>query len=281
MPRSFCWKATEAWLLSFAVEPPYGLAGAIPQPVWGAAKRRHPMPVVRPVNQFLTAMDDVSFSRIAPHLRLVTLSAGESLYEPGDRVEALYFPETGLLSAVTPLASGQSVDVASRGRDGAVGYIEAAGSGEMAARITVQISGQAHCLPASAYLSAYGASAALRRMVFLRMELLLVESRQAVACQAFHTTLQRLAKLLLDCRQHTGSRTFQVTQEFIASMVGAGRPRINRAARDLQGAGLIRYSRGRVEILDEVGLHRVSCECYDVVRGSWDRLTTHEAVRDA
>lgn len=232
-------------------------------------------------NQLLRALEPKSLAALRPHLRKVRFQAGSTLCEPGDSVEAVYFPESGLFSAVTPLASGQSIDVTSRGRDGAIGYVEAVGGGVMSCRIVVQIAGEAHCAPASAYARLYAESEHLRILTFRRVEMLLQECRQSVACQAFHSTSQRFAKLLLECSDHTGMSRFALTQDFVASMVGAGRPRINQVARDLQAKQIIRYTRGDVQILDPPGLARNACECYPLLRGAWRNLMANERKGNA
>lgn len=233
-----------------------------------------------PNNLFLRSLDGPTLDLLRANLNPVRLDAGQVLYEPGDDVSAVYFPESGLLSTVTVFASGQAVDATSRGRDGAVGYVEALGSGRMSARIVVQIAGEALCLPIAAYLRAYDSSPRLRDVVVRRTEMLLAEARQTVGCQSFHSVRQRFARTLLECQDHTGLDELPLTQEFLASMAGAGRPRINQAARELAEEGLISSRRGMVEIHDRQGLQAAACECYGMLRGVWRRVAGRERLTE-
>ena len=213
-------------------------------------------------NQFLQALPPGDFEILRPHLRKVDLVRGRALYEPGDRVDRVYFPESGLVSLHTALRSGVEVENSKLGRESAVGFIEACGSRVMVARALVQIPGEALWAPVGRYREAFHRSRSVREEVHRRIELLLAEVRQSVACQALHPADARLARLLLESADRTGDDRLPLTQAFLAGMIGVARTTVTRVAGDLQTRGLIRYARGLVEISDRRGLTEASCECY-------------------
>ena len=200
------------------------------------------------------------------------MKVGHILYEAGDTVDRIYFLESGLVTLVTTMHDGRDVETTSRGRDGGIGYLEAVGSGTLISRAVVQIRGEAFCVPASVYRELYERSRGLRSLVNRRTELLLADARQASACRATHPAAQRLARMLLECVLHTGRLRLRLTQEFMAGMIGVGRTTVTRAAGDLQDAGLIRYRRGVIYVVDHGGLRRRACECYEAFMEARERI---------
>ncbi|MDP8916773.1 MAG: Crp/Fnr family transcriptional regulator [Pseudomonadota bacterium] len=219
-----------------------------------------------PNNEILRSLPPEILEQFRPRLRLIKLAVGQVLYEPGDDVDRVYFPESGLISLVTPMRDGHDVENTSRGRDGGIGYVEACGSEMMVSRAVVQIKGEAWCLAACDYRDAYEASGAMRNLIQRRTEILLADARQASACRAVHPASGRLGRTLLECYHHTGDLRLPLTQEFLAGMIGVGRTTVTHAAGRLQDLKLIRYSRGVVVISDMEGLKRHVCECYEVLR---------------
>lgn len=217
-------------------------------------------------NDILAHLPAEELARARPNLRRVRLVAGQVLYEPGEDVDRVYFPESGLLSIVTPMADGHDVENTSRGRDGGIAYVEATGSGIVVSRVVVQIGGTALSMPASRYREFYDSSSIVRAVMQRRTEFLLAEARQAIACQAMHPTPGRLARMLLECHHHTGDVRFPLTQDFMADMIGVGRTTVTHAASELKRLGYIRYTRGTVTLMDVAGLQRYTCECYETVR---------------
>ena len=217
-------------------------------------------------NEILLSFSPEDLEAIRPRLRRIKLKAGQVLYEPGDEVDCVYFPETGLISLMTGMRSGQEVENTSRGRNGGIGYVESCGSEMMVSRAVVQLSGDAWVLPACDYRARYDESRAMRNLIHRRIEILLADARQSVACQAVHTAEGRLARMLLETWHATGSARLRLTQDFMADRIGVGRTTITHAAGRLQEQGQIRYSRGQVTLLDLEGLKRSACECYEVLR---------------
>lgn len=217
-------------------------------------------------NDILRSLPPEDLERLRPHLRRKKLAVGEILYEPGDDVDRVYFPESGLISLITPMIDGHEVETMSRGRDGGVGYVEACGSALMLSRVAIQIKGEAWCLAAAEYCAAYQASPLMREQMQRRTEILLADARQASACRAVHPASGRLGRTLLETYHHTGELRLPLTQEYLAGMIGVGRTTVTHAAGRLQDLKLIRYSRGVVHITQLEALQRHVCECYQVLR---------------
>lgn len=217
-------------------------------------------------NEVLRSLPKATVERFRGALRRCDLAAGTVLYEVGDRVDSIYFPVSGLLCFVMPMRDGHEVETTSRGRDGAVGYVEVTGSGIMLSRVVVRIRGAAWRLPASDYQAAFDASPALRDHMQRRTEVLLADARQASACRVLHCATDRLGRTLMEAHQHTGERVFRLTQELLADMLGVGRTTVTHAALQLQSRGLIGYRRGVVTLVDLPGLEAHACECYQALR---------------
>lgn len=223
-------------------------------------------------NDLLHRMSASDRASLLPSLRRVKLVAGQVLFEAGEKVDRVYFLETGLVSLITPMRVGPDVENTSRGRDGAIGYQEACGSGLMLFRAVVQIGGEAFCGPADAVCRLHRESDHFRALLHRRMEVLLAESRQKSACRAVHPAWQRLIRTLLCCYDYTGERSFPLTQEYLAGMMGVGRTTVTHAAGRVQDLGLVRYSRGVVRLMDVEGLEEQVCECHGAMREFRRRL---------
>jgi CRP-like cAMP-binding protein len=215
-----------------------------------------------PQNELLGSLAPGDLAMLSPYLEVVPLRLADVLYEMEAPARWVYFPETGLLSLITVMISGDALETSIVGREGAVGFIEALGSGVMFTRVIVQIPGEALRLNARHYREAFDASTALRRAVHKRTELLQAESRQAIACHGLHKIGPRFNRWLLECQDLSGGqRLLPLKQEFLAVMLGVTRPSVSAVANAAQEQGLIKYSRGMIEIIDRDGLERGACEC--------------------
>lgn len=217
-------------------------------------------------NAFLAALSPQDYAAFARVLQPVTIVSGTDLYLPDDPVDWVYFPSRGLVSLITVMEDGDQAETAIIGREGAVGLVEAAGSGVMLYRAVVQIDLQAVRAPVADYLAALGGSESLRRAVTRHLELTIAEGRQTLSCLAHHAPEQRLAWWLLECQDRTGDKQLALTQEFLAAMLSVQRTTVTRVALLLKSEGLITYSRGRIGITDRAGLERRCCECYRTIR---------------
>jgi len=216
----------------------------------------------RPKNALLQSLADEDWSRLQAELQTITLNGREVLAEMGDPVDWVTFPETGLISIISILESGAEVETSIVGREGAVGFVEALGSGTMHSRLLVQIPGDAYRIRATAFRSAFRESHEMQRAVHQQVELLQAESRLAIACHTLHPVEARLCRWLLECRDLSGtSAPMPLSQELLAVMLAVRRTTVTRFASTLQAKGLIRYTRGMIEIIDSAGVERRACEC--------------------
>jgi CRP-like cAMP-binding protein len=215
-----------------------------------------------PANALLRSLSKSDFEKLEPHLQLVDLKTGATLYEMEDPVEWVYLPEVGLLSLIMVMASGEPIETSIVGREGGVGFIEALGSGKIFSRVIVQVPGKAYRVHAKPYREAFDLSATMRKAVHKQIELLQAEGRQAIACHALHKVLPRFNRWLLECQDLAGGmKVMPLKQEFLAVMLGVSRTTVTRIAMDAQKRGLLKYVRGSVEILDREGLEKGACEC--------------------
>lgn len=215
-----------------------------------------------PGNALLRSLSADDLKQLKPHLTLVDLRVGETLYEMEDQVNWVYLPEIGLLSLITVMASGAAVETSIVGREGGVGFIEALGSGKIFSRVIVQVPGKSYRVHAKAYRAAFDSSATMRRAVHKQIELLQAEGRQAIACHVLHEVKPRFNRWLLECQDLAGGmKVMPLKQEFLAVMLGVSRTTVTRIAREAQKSGLLKYVRGSVEILDRAGLEKGACEC--------------------
>jgi CRP-like cAMP-binding protein len=220
------------------------------------------MAEIVPDNALLRSLSQADLDKLEPHLQLVDLKTGATLYEMEDPIEWVYLPELGLLSLITVMASGEAIETSIVGREGGVGFIEALGSGKIFSRVIVQVPGKAYRLHAKPYREAFDASATMRKAVHRQIELLQAEARQAIACHGLHKVLPRFNRWLLECQDLAGGmKVMPLKQEFLAVMLGVSRTTVTRIALDAQKRGLLKYVRGSVEILDREGLERGACEC--------------------
>lgn len=215
-----------------------------------------------PGNKLLQSLTAGDRERLEPHLEPVELELGSTLYEMGDPVKWVVFPELGLLSLISLLASGREIETSVVGREGGVGFVEALGGGVMNSRLIVQVPGWAYRLSPPHYRQAFAASEGLRTAVHCQVELLLAEGRQAVACHSLHPVAARFSRWLLECQDLSGvDDVLPLKQSFLAAMLGVQRTTVTSIAAKAQDEGLISYRRGRIQILDRPALERSACEC--------------------
>lgn len=223
-------------------------------------------------NRFLMALPTESFDRLATELETVELRAKVVLWAPGAPIRSVYFPHTCVISSIVPLRDDASVEASTVGREGFLGVPVVLGGKSTSTQAIAQISGMASRLPSSVFRRAIAEDSALRDLSLRYAQALLEQTAQSVACIGHHELSERCARWLLMTRDRVDGDEFRLTQEFLAIMLGVRRATVTVAAGMLQRAGLIKYQRGRVTILDRSGLEEASCECYDVVREKYDKL---------
>jgi len=194
------------------------------------------------------------------------------LHNTGDMINKIYFPTTAVVSLVVALESGEMTEAAMVGKDGAVG-IASALDGKLAInRAIVQLGGDAIVCDQAAFRSAALQSESLITTVMRHEQTLFAQAQQSAACMAYHEVDARFCRWMLRARDLSGSDQLPFTQEFLAEMLGVQRTSVNTVARTLQEAGLIKYRRGQIEIIDVEGLLEGACECYEVVKEQYSQL---------
>jgi CRP-like cAMP-binding protein len=217
-------------------------------------------------NRLLAALPSAAYGRLAPDLELVTLTFGEVLYEPGDPIRHVYFPNDSLVSLLTVVDRHLALEVGMVGREGMVGVAFALGIVKSPVRAMVQGAGTAMRLKATRFRSEFGQREILRRQVLLYTHALMAQVAQTAACNRFHVVEARLARWLLMTRDRVASNQFHLTHEFLGHMLGVRRVGVTNAAHALRRRKLIDYNRGHIAIMNGRGLEAASCSCYEVVK---------------
>jgi CRP-like cAMP-binding protein len=226
----------------------------------------------RASNLFLASLADADFEALRPHLKPVELPQGTVLYEIGASIHQVYFPHSGIVSLVVDLANGDTIESAMIGRESIVGASAGLNGQLSVCKAIVQIAGAATAVDPHRLRTLAETSTACRTALFKHEQLILVQAQQSAACNATHTIDARLARWMLRCRDLQGSDDLVLTQEFIAQMLGVRRTSVSVVANTLQQAGLVRYRRGHIRILDVEGLQETACECYQTVKAQSERL---------
>lgn len=222
-------------------------------------------------NYLLASLDAKDKQALFPQMREVSLERGEVVGEGGDDVDFVYFPSSAVLSVVTVMQDGRFVESSTIGREGGSGLLEAASDNPAHHRVFAQMPGSAMRIDASAVRRLVRESPGFCERMMKHALAEAAQAEQFVACNALHSAEQRLARWLLMTADRTGSRIFNLTQDYLAVMTGVQRTTISALASDLKTRRLIRYSRGRIEILDLPGLKAAACECADVVHQLFER----------
>jgi CRP-like cAMP-binding protein len=210
---------------------------------------------------------------LAARLEPVTLQVGQVIAAAGEPFRHVYFPDTAVFSVISHMAGGTAVEVGTVGHEGMVGVAAFLEADASVNETIAQIPGTAFRLLAARLVQGAHARPALRRLLGRYTEAYLTQVAQTAACNRLHGIEARCARWLLMTHDRVGqAERFPLTQEYLALMLGAHRSGVTVAAGALRDAGLIRYSRGTVRVLDRAGLEAAACECYGVVRRHFDRL---------
>lgn len=223
-------------------------------------------------NHLLDALPINDYVRLLHQLELVHMSAGEVLHETGQEIEWIYFPTTSIVCLEYITESGSSPAVSITGSDGLVGIACVMGSNSSSTRAVVQNDGIGYRIRASAFKKELQKNGELNRIALLYSMAFITQVSQTAVCNRLHSVDQKLCRWLLMCMDRLQSYQIPLTQGLIASMLGVRREGITQAARKLQDKGYIRYSRGKILILDRRALEDEVCECYAVVNTEYERL---------
>ena len=226
----------------------------------------------RPRNLILSQLPEAEYVALARFLVPVDLPLSKSLSEPNQPIEYVYFVNTGLISTDALTENGESVEVGVIGREGFSGLAALLDQPQMSHSVIIQGMGEGFRIRASIVRDEFLKGGVFRDLVHAFAYLQLAQVSQSVLCNRMHTVDARLARWLLTSADRMESETLNLTQEFLAQMLGSRRSTVTVAAGQLQRQGLIDYSRGRVRIVDRPGLEAIACECYQVVRTTYDEL---------
>ena len=243
-----------------------------------------PLPVSSPEpraipNRILSSLPPDEYERILPDLKLVPLKFRVSLHEPGDRMPYVYFPNTGVISMITVLQSGDGVEIATVGNEGMTDISVFLGLEESDVRLLVQVPGDAMRMASARFRWHVEKSPRLRANLGYYAVSMFTLVAQSAACNRMHPIVDRCARWLLMTHDRVDAPVFPMTHDFLSEMLGVRRPSVSVAAEALQEAGLITYHRGKVTVLDRAGLEAASCECYGLIRERFDRLPGRTTVK--
>ena len=231
-----------------------------------------PPPPTPRQNHLLDALPAAEFDRLSPHLELVAMPLGEALYESGGQLQHVYFPTTSIVSLLYVLANGASAEIAVVGNEGILGISLFMGGETTPSRAVVQSAGYGYRLKAQLLKQEFNRAGPVLHLLLRYTQALITQMAQTAVCNRHHSVEQQLCRWLLLSLDRLSSDSLTMTQELIANMLGVRREGVTEAAGNLQRAGLISYSRGRIEVLDRPGLEKAVCECYAVVKTEFDRL---------
>jgi CRP-like cAMP-binding protein len=219
-----------------------------------------------PRNRLLLALPSSNLKRLLPELQLIRCQRGQVLMDADMLLDYVFFPNSGVVSTVAVYADGSVIEMATIGREGCTAVQAIFGARTSSVRLLVQIPGSAMRMSRVAFTRAMESMPSFRKLMYAYVQAFLEQVLVSVACNGAHSLKQRLARWLLMMRDRDDDDTLQITQNLLGEMLGVQRPSITIAARELEGAGLIKRGRRQVTIRDRQGLVGASCECYGLVR---------------
>jgi CRP-like cAMP-binding protein len=228
------------------------------------------LPRLETRNYILNTLPDEDYKRLHPGLEEIDLPRGKNIYRPDEPIKYVYFPNSSMISIVTNTSSGESIEAGIIGWEGISGIevlmgVDSTPNNES----MVQIANGAARIKTELIREEFSRGGALQKLALRYMHALLMQVSQTALCNRLHSLEQRLSRWLLMCRDRAGANEVRLTQEFLSIMLGVNRPTVSIAATTLQSAGYIKYSRGRITILDGPKLEKFTCECYSAVKKLW------------
>jgi CRP-like cAMP-binding protein len=226
---------------------------------------RHPASIGGFKNLLLRRLSSSAVENLEPHLHPIQLEVRQAIYEPHQTVQYAYFLESGMISMVSLMEDGRSIEVGTVGKEGIAGGFLILGRDVTFCQFFVQIAGYGHRIGAEALREMAARSSELKQIILRYEDLFLAQTLQAVACNGLHTVQQRCCRWLLMARDRAESDELLLTHEFLALMLGVRRASITEVLQPLQEAGLVRSVRGEITILDRPQLEAAACECYRIM----------------
>ncbi|MFN2527376.1 MAG: Crp/Fnr family transcriptional regulator [Candidatus Baltobacteraceae bacterium] len=230
-------------------------------------------------NRLLNALPEFEFAAMRPDLHDVTIDLRQRLYVRGESIEKIYFPIDCVLSVVTLMQNGAAIEISTVGHEGLSGSQLAFHADRPESEMFCQVAGTAKCMRRNDFLGHFERLAVFRRLVFKYTESLFNFMGQSIACSRLHGVNERCARWLLVTQDRTGRDEFDLTQEFLATMLGSTRSAVTLAVGSLHEAGLVNHHRGHLKIRNREKLEAASCECYEASRRSMERSMNFDAPR--
>jgi CRP-like cAMP-binding protein len=230
-------------------------------------------------NYLLAVLPETAWMQWSASLELVQMPLGEVLYEPGIALDYVYFPITSIVSLLYVMTNGASAEIAIVGNEGIVGVSLFMGGESTPSRAVVQSAGSGCRLKAQLMKDEFSKSGPVLHLLLRYTQALITQMSQTAVCNRHHSLDQQLCRWLLLSLDRLQGDELKMTQELIANMLGVRREGVTEAALKLQKAGLIRYARGHITVLDRQGLEKRSCECYAVVKKEYGRLLPAQLAR--
>ena len=223
-------------------------------------------------NKILASLNATDYQHFLSQLEQITFAQGDVVYEPGDKIDYVYFPETAVFSMLCMMADGGTAEVGPVGREGVVGLNIFFGTDITPTQLVVHVAGTALRARAELFKQELRSERSIMpHLLFRYTQMLLAMTGQASACNKLHSLKQHLARWLLMMHDYVGDELL-LTHDLIALTLGVRRAGISESASDFRDEGLIDYNRGRIQILNRQGLEAKACECYEVIRDEYDRL---------
>ena len=224
-------------------------------------------------NRILAALPPDEYEQLAPHLQEVPLSIGTVLYDFDDEITHVYFPNDDTVGSLLSSAEDDTtLEVGLTGSEGLLGFSVLMGLGRTPHRVLIQIPGTAWKIKSGVLCREFGRGGRLHDLVLRYSHALFTQASQTAVCNRLHQVEARLARWLLTVRERVESDQFPITHDFMARMLGANRATVSLTAATIQQAGYIRYTRGKLAVLDPEGLEDVACDCYRVVKKRYEEI---------
>jgi CRP-like cAMP-binding protein len=227
-------------------------------------------------NHLLDALPAEDYARLLPDLELIAMPLGWAVYESGGHMGYVYFPTTSIVSLLYVMETGASAEIAITGNEGLIGISLFMGGESTPSRAVVQSEGNGYRLKASVLKREFAMGGNLQHLALRYTQALITQMAQTAVCNRHHSVDQQLCRWLLLSLDRLSGNELKMTQELIANMLGVRREGVTEAAGHLQAAGLIRYSRGKITVVDRPRLEQRVCECYSVVKREFDRLLPYK-----
>ena len=226
-------------------------------------------------NLLISSLEKTDFEALRPFLKVVTLEQTDVLNETGETISGVYFPFDAVVSLVVVLTTGETVEAAMVGRDGAVGAAAALNGKLSLNRAIVQLGGSGAVCDPEIFKRVATGHPAILSLIMRHEQTVYAQAQQSAACNITHDATARLCRWMLRARDLSGSDTLPFTQDFLAEMLGVRRTTVSPVAHALQAAGMIKYRRGKIQIVDLEALRESACECYSTVKMRYDELIGH------